>query len=265
MVLPDDILQEFELKNNSNEKITFIIPFRGANRIPHLLRCIGNVLRRYEGSEIIVVEEDERSVINRPLPGAKYVFVYSRRSFNKSLCFNLGFLIAANNIICGLDCDMIIPSTLLDLNLKYVNDKVVFPGLNIYYVKNDLDIINLNQDTWNEKTWKNSRVEWQFHGGIFLCTKKMFSSIGGFDQRFEGHGGEDTSFYLRATETRVGMCSQNINMLHMDHTYDDDKGITTTLNTNLMATLSKIHPVERIRQTKLYNIFNEDTASQSNI
>ena len=171
--LPEVVLKEFSLGSTCKEAITFIIPFRGDDRLLQLNKCVNNLVCRYPTCEILIIEEGSSRVIKHSIPGTRYMFVFNKRLFNKSKCFNIGFLAASNDIICGLDCDMLIPSTLLDLTLKRVNEnKVVFPGNDIYYVYKDVDINNLTEKMWYHKTWSNDRAEWQFHGGIFICNKK---------------------------------------------------------------------------------------------
>ena len=255
-ILPQEVRDEFALVNNSKEVITFIIPFKGESRIHHLKKCIENLIKRYPTCEIIIIEEDKTPSIKEPIKHVRYIFVYSKQLFNKALCFNIGFLTAANNIICGIDCDMIIPSTLIDKNIECVNqDKVVFPGKNIYYMFQNFDIDNIENRAWNLETW-NEKNNWHFHGGIFLCNKKIYAKVGGFDQRFIGHGSEDTNFFMRCTETYNAIVCDNISMLHLNHEYDQIDYKAQDFNKGLLHILSRISPNDRITDCKLYNIFH---------
>jgi hypothetical protein len=258
--LPEAILKEFSSGSTCKEAITFIIPFRGNDRLLQLNKCVNNLILRYPTCEILIIEEGLSRVIKRSIPGTRYMFVFNKKLFNKSKCFNIGFLAASNDIICGLDCDMLIPSTLLDLTLKRVNEnKVVFPGNDIYYVYKDIDINNLGEKIWYHKTWSKDRAEWQFHGGIFICNKKAYATVGGFDPRYEGHGSEDSSFYLRCTEsTGNADTTRSINLLHIDHLYDESLMLTVETNKNLLFISTRISPAERIIDCKKINIFNNN-------
>ena len=258
--LSETVLKEFNLESTCKEAITFIIPFRGDDRLLQLNKCVNNLIFRYPTCEILIIEEGSSRVIKRSIPGTRYMFVFNKRIFNKSKCFNIGFLAASNDIICGLDCDMLIPSTLLDLTLKKVNEnKVVFPGNDIYYVLKDVDINNLREKIWYHKTWSKDRAEWQFHGGIFICNKKTYATVGGFDPRYEGHGSEDSSFYLRCTDSIVNAdTTRSINLLHIDHLYDENLMLTVETNKNLLFISTRINPAERIIDCKKFNIFNNN-------
>jgi hypothetical protein len=257
--LPEVILKEFSLSSTCKEAITFIIPFRGDDRLLQLHKCINNLVFRYPTCEILIIEEGLSRVIKRSIPGTRYMFVYSKRLFNKSKCFNIGFLAASNNIICGLDCDMIIPSTLIDLTLEKVNaNKVVFPGNDIFYVYEKIDINNLKENIWYHKTWSKDRATSQFHGGIFICNKKTYATVGGFDQRFEGYGSEDSSFYLRCTDSIVNAdTTRVINLLHIDHGYNEQLLQATETNRRLLITYSHVKVDDRILDCKNNNIFNK--------
>jgi len=257
--LPEAVLKEFSSGSTCKEAITFIIPFRGNDRLLQLNKCVNNLILRYPTCEILIIEEGQSRVIKRSIPGTRYMFVFNKRLFNKSKCFNIGFLVASNNIICGLDCDIIIPSTLLDLTLKKVNEnKVVFPGNDIYYVYKNVDINNLTEKVWYHKTWSKDRAEWQFHGGIFICNKQAYVTVGGFDQRFEGHGGEDSNFYLRCTDSIViADTTRAINLLHIDHDYNEQLLQATETNRRLLVLYSRVKTSDRIIDCKNNNIFNK--------
>ena len=258
--LPEPVLKEFNLESKIKEAVTFIIPFCGSDRVLQLNKCVNNLVLRYPQCEILIIEEGPTRIIKQSIPGARYIFAHSKRLFNKSRCFNLGFLLASNSIICGLDCDMIIPSNLLDVSIDSINkNKVVFPGNDIYYVYKNVDINNLNEKICYHKTWSKHRADWQFHGGIFICNKKAYATVGGFDPRYEGHGSEDSSFYLRCIEsTGNADTTRSINLLHIDHLYDEKLMLTVETNKNLLFISTRISPAERIIDCKKFNIFNNN-------
>ncbi len=255
--LPEQVIDEFKITGKSKIKITFIIPFRDTIRLSQLNKCLNNLIVRYPGCEILLIEDSNVPVIKQPIPGVRYIFVYSKKLFNKSKCFNIGFLTATNEIICGLDGDMIIPSTLIDLTIDKINEnKVVFPGREIYYAHEWIDPKDLTQKFWNHKTWSKDRAPTQFHGGIFICNKKAYSKVGGFDQRFEGYGSEDTSFYMRSTESKDNADNTRVmDLIHIDHGYDDVEQQAIETNKKLLFIYSQISPDERIIDCKKHNIF----------
>lgn len=263
--LPDTVLKNFALSGNSEVKISFILPFRGIPRLNLLNKCVENLVLRYPYCEILVIEENSTPIIKQPLSGAKYMFVYSRQLFNKSKCFNIGFLVATHDIICGLDADMLIPSILIDKTIdKIKENKVVFPGREIYYIHDQVNVNNLAEKIWNHKTWTKDRATTQFHGGIFICNKKAFAKVGGFDQRFIGYGSEDTSFYMRSTDLNNGadtMMSADttrvIDLLHIDHNHDDVEQQAVEINQSLLHALSHLEVNKRIADCKNNNIFNK--------
>lgn len=256
--LPVDVLQEFEAGGVSKQPISFIVPFKGKERLLHLNKCINNLLLRYPFCEIIIVEDSVDRVINFLIPGTKYINTHNSRHFNKPLCFNLGFLVASNDIVCGIDCDMIIPSTLIDLNIEFINqNKVVFPGKDIYYTVPDIQIEDLkSQKIWNHKTWLKDRSTEQFHGGIFITNKTAYATVGGFDHRFEGYGSEDTNFYTRCTESNNAFTTRNINLLHIEHSHNDIDLNTIEINKRLLFIYSKINVNDRIKDCRDNNIFS---------
>jgi glycosyltransferase involved in cell wall biosynthesis len=255
-VLPQEIQNEFKLPKGNQERITFIVPFRGEDRISHLKRCISNLQLRYPVSEILVIEDDITPSIKTALPGARYVYVFNKRRFNKAKCFNLGCLIATNPVICGVDCDMIIPSTVLSLNhASVVSHKVVFPGRDIYYADKDTNPFKLDEPLWWHKTWLKDMATWQFHGGLFICTKQAFARCGGFDQRFEGYGSEDTNFYMRCDDSRNAAHTRNVTLIHIEHGYSPAEHEAMETNKRLLIIYSRIEINDRISECKKNNIF----------
>lgn len=255
--LTDKVIHEFNLERVNTTRITFMIPFRGVDRLPHLAACCKNINTRYPDCEILIIEDGITRVIKTPIIGTRYVFMYNRGPFNKAKCFNLGFLCATHNIICGLDCDMLVPSTIIDRTIEHVNsNKVVFPGREIYYVDSWDPEKSFTQEVWNQETWSENRTTSQFHGGIFLCNKIAYARVGGFDHRFEGYGSEDTNFYTRCTETGgEADTTRVIDMIHINHPHDNTDMQLIERNRRLLTIYSNINPRDRITDCKRYNIF----------
>lgn len=256
--LPEKVQDDFKKTGKSSVKITFIIPFRGFTRLAQLNKCINNLKERYPHCEILLIEDGSVPVIKQAIPGVRYMFIYSKRLFNKAQCFNIGFLAASNNIICGIDADMLIPSTLIDLTIDKVNkDRVVFPGKEIYYAYEWIDPKDLSQKFWYHKTWTKDRATTQFHGGIFICNKKAYTNVGGFDQRFEGYGSEDTSFYMRCTESKDNADTTRVlDLIHIDHDYNEAEQHAIETNRRLLIIYSRVNAEERIIDCKKHNIFH---------
>jgi|LakMenEpi03Aug12_release.lakeMendotaPanAssembly.Ray.scaffolds.fasta_scaffold95729_4 predicted glycosyltransferase involved in capsule biosynthesis len=256
--LPEDVLEEFKTPSKSDVRITFIVPFRGANRLSQLNKCINNLIERYPNCEILLIEDSNAPVIKQAIPDARYMFVYNKKLFNKSKSFNIGFLAATNDVICGIDADMLIPSTLIDLTINKINeDKVVFPGREIYYAYEWIDPKDLTQKFWYHKTWTRDRAATQFHGGIFICNKKTYAKVGGFDQRFEGYGSEDTSFYMRCVESKNNADTTRVmDLIHIDHDYNEVEQHAIETNRRLLIIYSRVNADERIIDCKKHNIFH---------
>jgi hypothetical protein len=93
---------------------------------------------------------------------------------------------------------------------------------------------------------------------IFICNKKAYSTVGGFDQRFEGYGSEDSSFYFRSTGIPVNAdTTRVINLLHIDHGYNEQLLHATETNKRLLAAYSRVDINDRILDCKNNNIFNK--------
>lgn len=114
------------------------------------------------------------------------VFKTELTSFNRSYSFNGAIRQASNPIVFAADADMSLPDDLVELANKFVSAKSVwFPiCFNLYEGKPAL--AEPDNGRW-----------FPVGKGMFAASKKQFTTIGSYDERFTTWGGEDWDLWKR--------------------------------------------------------------------
>lgn len=131
--------------------------------------------------EIIVV--DDASPYFADITGAD---VYHRREVNGGFpeCANTGFKLAQGDIIILSNNDITFSKGWLEALLKPLNE-----GFDISHVN-----VSDSEDTVEEDVI----TEDDYFGSLWAMKRKVYETIGGFDERFKNGTFEDKDFYLRA-------------------------------------------------------------------
>ena len=233
-----DIYKLFESTNPQTQcsGISVILPVRGGDRTQAIQICIDHINKQnINPLEIIIIEEDTKQRIN--ITGIKHILIESTQPFNKSKCINCGVANAKYNKICMNDADMIMQNGFLNavsiLLDTYEAGHIV---KEIFYL-NKLPTPNI-EFSYNRQWTRDANFN--CHGGNLFWTKPGFIKTGGMDERFIGHGSEDSEFYLRALKTCKFYDERSMTLLHLPHTLNPSSQADATKNQQLWAEISKI-------------------------
>lgn len=179
------------------------------------------------GFSVLVIEQDIESFnenICKEL-NVDYGFIYNPGLFNRSWGFNcFRNFIDCDKVILA-DNDIILDSNvLLSLeNLLDENDVLrPFNGVVNHYDEIDTDNFMKFGTISNKQNLVNI---FNMSGGV--CSFRVdsfYDKIKGFDERFEGWGGEDDEMHYHLQQTDLKICSYNNVGIHLFHTRNNNDG-----------------------------------------
>lgn len=207
--------------------ISFIVPYKEDNveRALNLELIQHYYTNLFPDCEFIKVESDDET-------------------FEKCTLYNEGALEAKHNIICFLDCDVIVSKESIIKGIELAEDDthvvVGYNGTAIYLTleaKSSINKENINYDYLisflpapDYKPNLHDRDEFfnvanlRAVGGCLIMSKKCFKDIGGFNPNFRNWGFEDTEIVMRSAKLGKDVVAVNVKnpfLFHLPH--DDDK------------------------------------------
>lgn len=190
---------------SGNPDISFIIGHRGKERLPHLLMTLQSIASQNDVDyECIVVEQSFKIEIRDALPNWVHYF-HTKTSdpdmqYNRSLAFNAGARLSLGKILIFHDNDMLVPHNYSKELLKIaakgfdaINIKRFIFYLSQIHTKQIFEKQCLNYNSSPDIIVQNLAA-----GGSLAINHDAYVSIGGFDEKFVGWGGEDIEFWERA-------------------------------------------------------------------
>jgi hypothetical protein len=212
-------------------KVSYILTWRqaqGSERRDNLLAVLA-WLAQYPMFEPILVEQDDAPRLEGPLPhpNCAHVFAYNPGPFNKSWGLNVGFRHSRSPWLAFADADLILGDA-LPAALEYMGQG--YQTVKPYRRLLDLDAAESQRVRAGEFDWVPRREAGAapsregvgefivFAGGVFLITRAAFASVGGWDERFRGWGGEDDAMSYKLERARVpGIELTQRPALHLHH------------------------------------------------
>jgi len=191
---------------------------------------LGQIIKKTDEVELILVEQgesetvclDELEKVTFPM---KCKFVYKSGLFNKSWGYNIGAKMAKYDNLLFIDNDIILSRQALEIGFKLSS---FVEGVRFYdrlYALSEAETRNLEASL--DYPPKTNRIlrDFSVPGGFFLIKKDLFYKIGGWDEEFEGWGGEDDAFTHKLSKHLVAAVT--IPAYHLNHPsfgeYDDPK------------------------------------------
>jgi len=225
------------LKNNY--LFTYVIGYRHSpDRINNFKRVI-DWATRFNGIELIIVEQDKTPKLNTQDLRGKYIFTKSELPYNRSWAFNVGLRSSTTDRIFFADSDLI-----MDPNdiIKSLNELEKYEAVNPYNTVIDTQPQELalsNEDLFKldrAGRGENDNQKINFSGGIVLFKKEAILKIGGFPEEFIGWGGEDNVVTNKIDRflTQKQMTGKCIHLWHQPVRPD------TTYYSNNLQLLNKI-------------------------
>lgn len=238
-------------------QVTFIIPFRGSERLPHLRATVQSVLaQRNVGVRCLVVEQSVKQVAGDLPPAVEVIHLphpTDPESWRKSWAFNEGVRRAETEFVVCHDADIPVPAGYAELMVRRAEDDHV----DVLHVQRFLFCLTKEhtQQLLSGPLEKISavvpqRIRQNWQGGTVALRRETFFKLGGFDERFVNWGGEDNEFYDRCRTQRT-CYSGVLPFVHLWHPEQPFKyAADREANLREMKRLLNLPPQERILDLK---------------
>ncbi|MEJ3744408.1 galactosyltransferase-related protein [Actinomycetes bacterium KLBMP 9797] len=220
--------------HHPNARVQVVIPFRdrtGDSRLRNLLACVAALRDQAPGAGqffVTVVEADDRprwrDVIEPFVQ--QYLFLRQPNMFNKSRTVNTGVLNSPvpTELLCVLDADVLVDRHFVARNAARFSEPGAVGHLP-YRRMSCLDAPSTHAAI-RERCFRaapdirreaiRAYLLREPPGACFWLTGAAFHLLGGFDERFEGWGGEDNDVVDRAT-LLDGFRRFDDELWHLDH------------------------------------------------
>ncbi len=200
-------------------EVSVVIGHRGLTRLPLLCTTLKTLAaQRDVAFECIVVEHSEAPEIEEQLPRwVRYAYVKAApgEPYNRSRTFNEGARLAAGGCLVFHDNDLLVSQSYLAEVARQCHEgfEVVNPKRYLFYL-NEADtakilerasaiIFNLQSSIFNTLPVPIMVLQNATGGGSLGVSRAAFEAVGGWDEGFEGWGGEDVDFWDRLQTRKV--------------------------------------------------------------
>jgi hypothetical protein len=196
--------------------VLVVVPFRdtdGADRLHNLaacLRALGDQSLPRDRYRLTVVEADARDRWRAAIEPYvdTYLHAVTDAPFSKAWAINCGVVNSPGHceLVCALDADILVDRDFLARNLaRFQRPGVgaVLPYRDAMYLDAAASDVAVQQRCVAGAGRLDLRTVRAFLlrrplGGCIWSRAELFRTIGGFDERFQGWGGEDDDFAIRA-------------------------------------------------------------------
>ena len=208
-------------ENSRVPEITYIVPFRNANRTACVQTVINNIrAQRYPVIHTIFVEQDKSNNINLgPMEPIYYHLATNKYTdlFNKSQAFNVGVSKAITDKVILHDADMLVQGDYTQ-NIATTLDEyeACHMGKMVLYADKD-STDKICETGIVDENVQCDRIVGYFEGGSLACTKKAYWKVGAFCEDFWGYGVEDCDFYARIAYASKWLENRKFDFLHLWH------------------------------------------------
>ena len=239
------------------QDVTYIICYRDASeeRRIALIFTLNWLWNCFPDLEVVIVEQDVESKLNFELPpNCKKTFVYNDSLFNRSWAFNVVARNSKKELLVFSDSDIFLKKEDYE---KCFNTCEKFdmckPNLALIY---NVQITSHNQLIYEIL---NERKLYTIAGGLIFMRREAFLRVGGWDERFEGWGGEDAAL-SKLIINKMKFSILNLDTFHIDHDRSQAKKDETFLyNWNLAQEIGTYagsaidHYITRLQSSGLGN------------
>lgn len=208
-----------------------ILGFR-QGQTPERARNLFAVLRWLAGFpafQVIVVEQDDCPRLDAlPHPGCQLLFAYNPGPFNKSWGMNVGARHAQGAVLVFSDADLVVPLPLDDLSAICRSEFAVVkpycrlvdlgPAQTQSIHGGETDFAALAQPGALHAPGYRPHERISLCSGMFMIRREAFFSLGGWDERFVGWGGEDDALSYKVQHARLSCFeADKVPALHLWH------------------------------------------------
>ena len=241
-----------EVCTNHYLNIDIVIPFFGndVERLQNLKTCVLHVKSINPKLNITVIEQNKTSKkFIEKLP-INYMSVKINDSkIHKSKLLNYAFDNTKGDLFIMLDCDMIINPSIVRNFFNYSEKGcLTLPYYEIGYTtqKQKQTIITNNVDYSELLNYDLHIPNMRAVGGCCICYRDDILSIGKWDEKFIGWGGEDTAFAFKFTKLLGGIRHLNVKGIHLWHETDNVYlNNESTKNPNYLKNISVLENSKR--------------------
>ena len=203
--------------------VSVLIPFRGTDRLPLLEATIFSLAAMNVPLEIIVIEQDTLSRIDRLPSFVRYVHAphpSGDSRWHKCFAYNRGAEAAKGKILVLHDGDIVVPRQYGEVIRQHLVDErheVLYPGRFLFYLDQRCTNDVLNSGSYRPAIESRpEQIKENWTGGTVAIRREAFESIGGYDEGFTGWTGEDREFYDRC-QVLDGVFHSYLPFLHLWH------------------------------------------------
>lgn len=194
--------------------VSYIIGYRQSSEDRRLgLQFVLNWLYKYlPEMEILLVEQDAKSNIDLRLPpNCKKHFIYNPGLYNRCWAFNVGVKLTDKKILAFADSDMFMDK---DDYIRAFEACRSFQAVNPNG-QTTYNVVNADVEALTYEISEKRKL-WTFAAGLILMQREALDLIGGWDERFEGWGGEDDAISHLIYNSLTSK-TFDFKMYHVDH------------------------------------------------
>lgn len=252
---------------NLNYKFSFILGYRhNMQRFENLKRVL-NWINGFDGSQIILVEQDTHSKISHLNLKCKHIFVKSKIPFNKSWSYNIGLKYAKSDIVIFSDTDIVMePNSFISALREISNYDMISPYSRVVDLEPEESKLPLKAIFEIDRPARGETdiQKVPLCGGMCIFRRDAINKIGGWSEDFIGWGGED-DFQTIKVENFLNWKEMEGECYHLYHNKAEINPILYKNNISLLErakTLSKddlyrliVNSSKKIGMLNKYNDF----------
>lgn len=182
------------------------------------------------GFSVLVIEQDSEKRIEKLCEtlDVSYQFIFNPGLFNRAWGFNCFKNFISSGKVFLADNDIILDKNILYDTVKTLDYyDVVRPFNGMVVDCDETETVEFIQDNTKLPTIKSEKIRniFNFSGGV--CSFRVDSfleKIGGFDERFEGWGGEDDEMHKHLNNLNITKFSFNNIGIHLYHPRNNNEG-----------------------------------------
>lgn len=193
-----------EGRDHERPEISFVIPFRGEDRLPQLRLVVASLLAQEEVRvECIVVEQADVAVTTELPPGVRHLHLPhpdDSIGWRKSWAVNVGVETARGDIVVCHDADILAPSGYAREIRRWIGEQG-FEAAHLEHLLFRLDREHTARIAASRvvRPGAPEEISYNWPGGTLAIRRDAFFRIGGFDEDFVDWGGEDNEFRDRCS------------------------------------------------------------------
>lgn len=189
--------------------MSYIIGHRGVTpeRNDNLVAVVEFLKKHLPELEIIVVEQDKTTSDLDIFSSVKYIFLPNDGLYNRSWGFNVGIKHATNNIVAFADNDLLVPPQALTDSWQtchYCDTVSPYNSKKVMDLSPEDTKIFISTKMLPHNPRGQYRPGCNYAGGIVIMKKQAFNKVGGWEERMQGWGGEDSHMLLKLQKLNIG-------------------------------------------------------------